>query len=186
MLRNIAIAVSLGIATPALSDTCPAHVMDEGQLVVLYEDLRTAENFRSAKAARNGLWQIWTDAPDTRSQELLDGGVERIRMSDFGTAIKALSALVDYCPEYAEGYNQRAFAHFLKGDYPAALADLDQALEINPEHTGALSGKGLTLMNLGRDADALKWIEAAVALDPWLNERGLIPVLKKKLGIEDL
>ena len=43
-------------------------------------------------------------------------------------------------PDYAEGYNQRAFIRFLREDYDNALADLEIVLELEPNHFGASSG----------------------------------------------
>ena len=39
-------------------------------------------------------------------------------------ATDALDRLVEYCPNYAEGYNQRAFVSFLRQDFEAALVEL--------------------------------------------------------------
>jgi Flp pilus assembly protein TadD len=82
--------------------------------------------------------------------------------------------LVEYCPDYAEGYNQRAFASFLRRDYNAALVDLNKALEIMPNHIAALSGKGMTLMGMGRNEEGQEALRGALALNPWLAERALI------------
>ncbi len=180
------LAVLLAAATPATSQACPSVSPSDDDLFKHYRALKTAPDRQSADIARNGLWKNWTRAPDAAAQEMLDSGMERIRLSDFGMAIAMLDQLIAYCPGYAEGYNQRAFAHFLRQEFDAALADLNQALAIDPDHIGALAGKGLALMNLGQDADALKSLEAAHELDPWLRERGLIMVLRHKLGIEDL
>ncbi len=82
--------------------------------------------------------------------------------------------MVEYCPDYAEGYNQRAFASYLAQDFASALVDLDRALEIVPNHIAALSGKGLTLMGLGRNEEAQEALRAAVEMNPWLQERSLL------------
>jgi tetratricopeptide (TPR) repeat protein len=86
----------------------------------------------------------------------------------------ALNRLIEYCPAYAEGYNQRAFTNYLQQDFEAALVDLDRALNILPTHVAALSGKALTLMGLGRSAEAQEVLRAALALNPWLQERALL------------
>ena len=54
------------------------------------------------------------------------------------------------------------------------MTDLERALEINPTHVAALSGKALTLMGLGRDDEAQEVLRAALALNPWLSERSLL------------
>ena len=53
------------------------------------------------------------------AQELLDEGHATTRRSyDFlGARDTCWTELVEYCPEYAEGYNQRAFASYLRQDY---------------------------------------------------------------------
>ncbi len=93
---------------------------------------------------------------------------------NFEGSRETLSALIDYCPDYAEGYNQRAFSAYLAQDYPAALIDLDRAIAITPNHVAAIAGRGLTLLGLGRDEEAQAALREAVALNPWLAERALI------------
>jgi tetratricopeptide (TPR) repeat protein len=82
--------------------------------------------------------------------------------------------LVDYCPDYAEGYNQRAFIHYLRGDYTPALGQLDEALQRQPLHIAALAGKALTLIAMGREAEGQMVLAQALKLNPWLPERGLL------------
>ncbi|WP_234417161.1 tetratricopeptide repeat protein [Loktanella sp. Alg231-35] len=120
------------------------------------------------------LWELWLDAPDALAQEMLDEGMSQRSIYDFLGARETLTRLVDYCPDYAEGYNQRAFASYLAQDFEAALADLNVALEIMPNHIAALSGKGLTLLGLGRDEEAQEALRAAVKMNPWLQERALL------------
>ncbi|MEL6522333.1 MAG: tetratricopeptide repeat protein [Pseudomonadota bacterium] len=138
------------------------------------ETLRTSEDEAAARGINAQLWEIWLTAPTAEAQELLDLGMERRNAHDLDGAIRAFEALIDMCPNYAEGYNQRAFALFLRQDYTLALIDLERALAITPDHIGALSGQALTLMGLGRDAEAQEVLRAALALNPWLSERHLL------------
>jgi len=176
----------LVLAPPAAAETCPPTRLDTAREAELIEGLRTAEDAAAARVYNTRLWELWTEAPDAHAQALLDSGMARLRLGDLGKALKAFEALVAYCPDYAEGYNQRAFAHYLRQDFAPALADLDAALARSPRHIGALSGKALTLMGLGRDRAALEALEAALALNPWLSERALLPVLKRRLGEQEL
>ncbi len=113
-------------------------------------------------------------APDAAAQEMLDAGIALIRAADYAAATAMLDGLVTYCPDYAEGYNQRAFASFLSGDYGAALDDLDRALALSPNHVAALSGKALTLLGLGRVPEGQAVLRDALRLNPWLSERALL------------
>ena len=117
---------------------------------------------------------MWLDAPVSTAQAILDEGMTQRESFDFLGARTTLDGLVAYCPNYAEGYNQRAFASFLQRDYDAALLDLNKALEIMPNHIAALSGKGLTLMGMGRNDEGQEALRGALLLNPWLSEHALI------------
>ena len=160
-------------ASPTFADCPPAPdiVSDETRL---YESIQSAENELAARPFTLGLWELWTMAPDEPAQSLLDQGMQARASYDFVRATDALDKLVEYCPDYAEGYNQRAFVNFLRQDYETALVDLDRAIELSPRHTGALTGKALTLIGLGRDDEAQGLLRDAVDLNPWLGERHLI------------
>jgi tetratricopeptide (TPR) repeat protein len=173
-------------AAPVARAACPGHALDTAHEEELIDALRAAPHAKAARPLNARLWALWTDAPDARAQELLDSGMARIRVGDLRNAVAAFDALIAYCPDYAEGYNQRAFARYLRQDFAPALEDLDAALARSPRHIGALSGKALTLMGLGRDREALATLRAALALNPWLSERTLVPVLEERLGAEDL
>lgn len=140
----------------------------------LFADLQSAPDQNVARALNAKLWELWLMAPDPYSQGLLDAGMERRDMFDYETAEASLTSLIQYCPFYAEGWNQRAFVRYLRQNWEGALTDLNEALELNPRHVGALSGKALTLINMGRGAEAQVPLRAAVDLNPWLSERALL------------
>jgi tetratricopeptide (TPR) repeat protein len=104
---------------------------------------------------------------------------------DFLGAEEDFNALVAYCPEYAEGYNQRAFVSFLQQDFQAALPDLERAIALSPDHVAAMSGRALTLIGLGQAEEGKSALEQALALNPWLPERSLLPGLKAETNSEE-
>ena len=169
-----AILVLLALSQPLHAETCPAPLDQSAAFDGLFDSVRTVGSQLEAEVLSQQMWQLWTQAPDAKAQALLDRGMEKRAGFDFMGALESLDALVAYCPDYAEGWNQRAFASFLARDFPAALADLDRALTLDPAHIGALSGKGLTLIEMGRLAEGQEAIRAAVALHPWLAERALL------------
>lgn len=140
----------------------------------LYSEVQRAPNEMIARTFSNKMWDFWLEAPDEPSQSMLDEALRAMRVGDYLRALDRLDSLVSYCPFYAEGYNQRAFVHFLRGDYAMVLPDIDQAIALNPRHTGALTGKALTLIELDRAVEAQLVLRDAVALNPWLSERFLI------------
>ncbi len=173
------------IAARAEEGGCPAPPDHDAALERLFAQVQAAPSAEAARPIVNRMWELWADAPDRAAQELLTEGMQRRAASDYAGAVKAFDQLVLYCPDYAEGYNQRAFVNFIRRDYPAALRDLDEALARNPRHVGALSGRGLTLMALGRPAEARETLLAALALNPWLPERRFLPALTPEEGAGD-
>ena len=174
MLRLVAILLLAGGAALAQGAGCPPPPDREVERRALMAQLRAAPGPAEAQRASRALWAIWTDAPDARAQATLDRGMGLLARGDLGRAAEAFDALVAYCPDYAEGYNQRAFAAFLRRDFAAALADLDRALALSPEHLGALSGRALTLMGLGRMEEGQAQLREALRLNPWMAERALL------------
>jgi tetratricopeptide (TPR) repeat protein len=161
------------IAAPALAD-CPAGTDYSTDLADIVERMKSAPHEGAARQLSAQMWEIWLDAPDELAQAMLDEGVALNQMGARVESRAVLSRLVDYCPDYAEGYNQRAFAAFLSGDFEAALTDLDTAIELQPVHLGALTGKALTLIGMGRDDEAQEVLRIALAINPWLAERALL------------
>ncbi len=155
----------------AAAETCPPPPDHAFEFARLVEEVRNARNERAARRISNEMWALWADAPDERAQSILDRGMTRRAAGDLRGAIEDFDTLTAYCPDYAEGYNQRAFAYFIARDYAAALADLDRALALKPTHIGALSGRAMTLMALGREDEAQHDLRVAVDLNPWLPER---------------
>lgn len=136
--------------------------------------LKTAPDENAARALSDQLWQQWLMAPDPKAQDLLDRGMARREGFDLAGAEEILDELVSYCPAYSESWNQRAFVRFLRQNYEGALNDLDRALAITPQHLGAMTGKALTLIGMGRGALAQDILREAVGLNPWLAERALL------------
>mgnify|MGYP003879969081 CR=1 FL=1 len=152
---------------------CPQVPDHRQSLERLIAQIQRAESEGEAFEIANQMWEFWADAPDEQAQEILDRGMTRRAGYDFLGAIREFDALIAYCPGYAEGYNQRAFVHYLRQDFGAALADLDRALARSPEHIAALSGRALSLYALGRLEEARAALARALALNPWLPERSL-------------
>ncbi|NNK78107.1 MAG: hypothetical protein HKP40_05280 [Litoreibacter sp.] len=160
-----ALLPAAGLANcPALPDRSPRHIE-------LMELVAKAPDEQTARQLSNELWEIWATAPDEVSQEILNRGMQRRAAYDFVGALSDFGKLIEYCPDYAEGYNQRAFINFIRQDYQTSLIDLDKALERTPDHIGAAAGRALTLLQLGRTREGQLALRDALKLNPWLPER---------------
>ncbi|MGJ8628989.1 MAG: tetratricopeptide repeat protein [Sulfitobacter sp.] len=161
------------LAAPAFAE-CPAPADTSAELLNLFAKANAAANANVGRRVSGEMWQLWLRAPDEAAQEVLDAGMGRRDAFDFAGAITEYDRLIAYCPDYAEGYNQRAYVRFLREDYETALGDLDTALDLQPHHVAAQSGRALTLMKLGRLAEARAQLLIAVENNPWLSEAALL------------
>lgn len=157
-----------------MADPCPPSQSYSDELTTLFDAANAAPDERAGRAVSDKMWQVWLRAPDAAAQEVLDRGIRQRDSYNFTGARATFDRLVDYCPAYAEGYNQRAFVSYLREDYAAALIDLDAALLLQPNHIAAQSGRALTLMQLGQISEARAQLLEAVQSNPWLSERALL------------
>jgi len=173
MLRILVALFYLSIA-PAYAQTCPPVADQSARFADLVAGANAAKNESAAREFTGQMWEIWATAPDQKAQEMLDVGMQRFSEYNFEAAEKAFGELIAYCPDYAEGYNQRAFVNFLRNNHALALDDLERALERSPNHFAAMAGMALTLTRLGRVPAAQSILREALKLNPWLSERSLL------------
>lgn len=176
-MRYFVLSLAL-LAAPAAADSCPAspdiRLAEERALA----QLQTAPDETTARGHMNALWDLWTKAPDDIAAEMLDRGIGLMQRGELALAARVLDGLTAYCPDWAEGWNQRAFVDFQAGDFAGALAGLDRALALDPRHLAAFSGRGLTLIGLGREAEGAAVLEQALARNRFLPERRLLERLR--------
>ncbi len=153
---------------------CPSPPDTSAELETLLAEVQTADSEAEGRLITNQMWELWATAPDDAAQAVLDSGLRKRASYDFLGALAEFDKLVDYCPDYAEGYNQRAFVNFIRQDYAIALEDLNRALDLSPRHVAAMAGKALTLMGLGRMTEGQDVLKQALALNPWLPERRMV------------
>ena len=125
----------------------------------LFDALRQAEG-DTARAIAAKIWQEWSRSGSPAMDLLLERGRKALEEGDGEAAIGHFSALIDHAPDFAEGYNMRATAFYQQGHAGLALADLRQALALNPRHFGALTGLASILEQLDEKEAALRaWRE---------------------------
>ncbi len=134
----------------------------------LLEDLRAPgqENWARIEAR---IWREWSRSGSAAMDLLLSRGRDAIEAGEIDAAVEHLTALTDHAPGFAEGWNARATAHYLRGAYGPALDDLQTALALEPRHFGALVALGIILEDVGRKPEAREAYRAALAIHPHLE-----------------
>lgn len=133
--------------------------------------------------AEGALVKVWSRSGDARVDALLKAGIEQMSAGLMGQAVDTFSRIIEGMPEFAEGWNKRATAYYLLGQYELSLRDCDEVMARNPYHFGALSGYGMIYVQLGQLERALEYFERALEVNPNLagaqTSAGLI---RQRLG----
>jgi tetratricopeptide (TPR) repeat protein len=153
----------------------------------LFGALKVAPDDTSAKAIADRIWGVWLEAGGDTTNLLITRVRAAIESKDFDLAIQLLDGIVEFKPDYVEGWNQRATVYFLKKDYTRALNDLAQVLSREPRHFGALYGVGVIMQEFGDDKRALDVYRRALDLDPHMQRvPDLVKTLKEKVEGRDI
>ncbi len=177
VLALAALLMLAGTALRAAESLSPMAGLSESaakERAALFAELTATKNDVEARAVEDKLWIFWGGFADAESQRLLAVSHEAQLRFDYGRALVAMEALVKHQPQFAEGWNQLAYVLFLAGSYDASLAAIEQTLKLEPMHYAALAGKGIILIQQGKEAEAQAPLKRALAINPWLKERNLI------------
>ena len=150
----------------------PAAHAAEGDRVFRF--LALAKTEAEGRAMEDQAWLWFMAAPDAASAGLMNRALERRGAFDLDAALAVLDELVAAAPDWAEAWNQRATVRFEKGDFEGSLADIEVTLRLEPRHFGALAGRAIIETGFGRVALAQSDLRRAVAIHPFLKERGLL------------
>lgn len=168
--------VLVAIALPASAK------QDDDRLEPLFEQLLTVDDKAVIVATERQIWGIWHESGSDTIDLLMQSGIHAMNRGDHAEAVEQFTAVVEIAPKFAEGWNKRATAHYLAGNYDASVADIARTLELEPRHFGALSGLGLIYDAIDQPEGALRAYRRALAVHPHLQHpRRRVEALKKEL-----
>ena len=110
------------------------------------------------------------DSFDADSVLEMDRGVRLLEDGHFEQAYGVFDSVVRDEPRNAEAYARRGFAQLALGGVPGGLADINRALEINPDYALAHNYKGVVFAMSGIRDQAILEFTRAVELAPGLTE----------------
>lgn len=181
-MRFLTFALSLSLVMPPLgsawaADAAPSdppeekHTLgplspDNQRLDDLFARLRKERSTESARALADQIREIQAISNSATVDMLLANAEKAVAEKRFGAALDFLDQVTLLAPDFAEGWNRRATAHFLMGNFPKSMNDIARVLALEPRHLGALAGLAGILEESGRDIQALSAWQAYLAAYP--------------------
>jgi tetratricopeptide (TPR) repeat protein len=153
--------------------TLPAQPVDPvvkaaRELDRLFGALRAA-SIDDAKQIEDKIWANWHQNPSPTAELLLRQASVALTDGALDTSETILNEVVGTYPEYVEALDRRATLYFKLKRYDEALADIEQVLEMEPRHFGALAGRGVIYAAQGKIGAAKQSMEEALAINPHME-----------------
>lgn len=136
-------------------------------LADLYAHLATADTPEAAKKIQATIERLWGFSGSDTVALLMQRASKSLGAKDYDQALKFLDYVVQLAPDYAEGFNRRAFVHFSRNDMASAVGDLRRALALEPNHFRALDGLAQIWRQTGNTKGALSVVKQLLEIYPY-------------------
>tara|TARA_R110002012_G_scaffold120165_3_gene269324 strand:+ start:131 stop:745 length:615 start_codon:yes stop_codon:yes gene_type:complete len=171
-LTHLLFTIALA-ASPALSQTpsasapdAPAQARGNGQLQPLYDALKRERDPEKAGSIANEIMSELNDSGSATVNLLMQWASTAVGEKRNGAALDFLDQATLLRPDFAEGWNRRAGLHYAMGDTRKSMADINQVLQREPRHFGAIAGMAAILTDVGQDELALKAWQRYLSIYP--------------------
>ncbi len=175
MIRTLAAAALLAF-WPAVA------AQDDPRLNDLFAALAKAKDAAIAAPIEGEIWAIWAESKSPTTALLTERGTLLFEAGDVDRALTLFRTVTALTPDFAEAWHRMAMLESERGETAAAMTALRRTLELEPRHYAALAALGGILESLGDDKAALAAFDAALAINPSLEDvRQQAKVLRRKI-----
>lgn len=174
-LMTIAISAGLAgspviaLAQASSSPSAPASAKP-ATLDDMFIELRRARSAAAAGGVADRIKERWARSESATVDLLMQWAGEAMDRKDWPAAQDFLDQVVVLKPGFAEGWNRRATMHYLAGNLPKSMADIERTLALEPRHFGALSGMAAIFMDIGKKEQALAAYRRVLDVYPQLRD----------------
>jgi tetratricopeptide (TPR) repeat protein len=168
---------------PQLGKVIPEAPADRAKLLDdLYAHLATAPDEEASKPYAESIERLWLSSGSDTVAALMERAMQAVGQKRNDLALQLLSAVVEQAPDYAEGWNRRAYVFYTEGDYERSLGDLRRVLALDANHYKALDGLGQIMRQLDHKPQALQAYEKLQMVHPfWPNLANIIEELRREV-----
>lgn len=154
-------------AAGRITDRIPTSADDKAKILAdLYAHLATADTPDAAKTIQATIERLWGFSGSDTVNLLMQRASKALGAKDNDQALKFMDYVVQLAPDYAEGFNRRAYIHFSRNDMPSAVGDLRRAIALEPNHFRALDGLAQIWRQTGNAKGALSVVKQLLEVHP--------------------
>lgn len=160
----------------------PAERLDR-----LFVRLKRERNEKAAQRIAGQISQEWNSSGSASIDLLMQWSQKAMDEQKFDVALDFLDQVVILKPAYAEGWNRRATVHFMMQSLGKSMSDIDQTLQLEPRHFGALAGLAQIMKNTGRRELALDAYQRVLSIYPMMRSaQNEVSTLSEELAGESI
>ena len=150
------------------TDRLPTTADEKSKLLAdLYAHLAASDSAETAKKVQSTIERLWGHSGSDTVALLMQRAAKALGAKDHDGALKFMDYVVLLAPDFAEGFNRRAFIHFSRNDMPSAVGDLRRALALEPNHFKALDGLAQIWRQMGNSKGALSVVKQLLEVHPY-------------------
>lgn len=172
-----------GSDRPAALDKVPQTADEKAKVLSdLYAHLATAEDEQAAKPIAEAIERLWLHSGSDTINLLMQRSAAALNAKNTDLALKLLDSVVALAPDYAEGFNRRAYVLFTQNNLESAVGDLRRALALEPNHFKALDGLFQIWREHGNKRGALRVLKQLLEVHPhWPGARQAVEELTREV-----
>ena len=163
----------LAQAVPAPERTEPkAEAPDNparSSLEDLFDRLGKATDETEAQGIARLIERRWGRSGSDTADLLMSRATEAMHRKDYPLAVELLDRVLVLQPGWAEAWYRRANVFYMLDDPVSAIADIREAVQLEPRHFGAWMGLGHILMASDDKTRALEAYRRALKIYPQLS-----------------
>jgi tetratricopeptide (TPR) repeat protein len=149
-------------------------------LTELYRMLPKADDDEMAKRLSDTIERIWLTSGSDTVDVLMNRAMRAANDKKNDVAIALLTRITELAPDFAEGFNRRAYVYYADGNYVQAMGDLRRVLALDPNHFKALDAMGTVLRELEQKKAALAAYRRLMEINPrWPGTKQAVEELEK-------
>lgn len=172
---------------PPAATTPPVAVTKEARLDQLFADLKRERNEKAAERIAGRIWGEWFQSGSASIDLMMQWSQKAMDDQKFDVALDFLDQVVILQPKYAEGWNRRATVHYMMKNFGKSMSDIDQTLQLEPRHFGALSGLAQIMAATGHKQSALEAWQKVLAIYPMMRSaQDQVATLSEELAGEGI